>query len=177
MSNDTSILERCARAVHSDDLSHRAKLCDVDYVHGLGMAGQTHQQGTALLDLHMTLDRSAAAGAMEVALQVTRDVARKRGWAMTQMRTRRVAGEALALYLNPACAPCKGRGMLGLDRDKPQQGAERARPCPTCGGSGKRPLPLKHRREIGAVLHVMEGRRHAAMEQVRKVMRSSSPVE
>ena len=173
--DDASVLERLARAAHSDDLSHRPTLCDVDFLHGLGMVGQRMQQGTALLDLDMTLEPDAAREAMRVALEITREAARRRGWPMTALKARKISSEALALYLRPACPPCKGRGMLNMDMDKP--GCYRPKPCPTCGGSGKKPVPLKHRREITEVLYVMEARRTAAMNGVRKVMRVRGSTE
>lgn len=171
-----TVLERVASAVHSSDLSHRRGLSDVDFIHGLGMAGQRARQGTALLDLHMTLSREDAVEAMKVSQEIVREVAKRRGWPMTPMKARKVAGEALALYLRPACAPCKGRGMLNMDMDKP--GSYHPKPCPACGGSGKRPVPLQNRREITAALYVMEGRMRAALERVRRAMSmSSTPAE
>lgn len=167
-----TVLEGLSQAVHSSDLSHRRGLCDADFIHGLGMAGQRTKQGTALLDLHMTLSREDAAEAMKVAQEVTREVAKRRGWAMTPMKVRKVAAEALALYLRPACAPCKGRGMLNMDMDKP--GSYHPKPCPACSGSGKRPFPLQNRREISAVLYVLEDRMRAALWHVKKAMSLSS---
>ena len=96
----------------------------------------------------------------------------RRGWPMTPMKVRKVASEALALYLRPACAPCKGRGMLNMDMDKP--GSYHPKPCPTCSGSGKRPVPLKNRREITAALYVMEDRMQSALQHVRRAMSMSS---
>ena len=167
-----TILESLSQAVHSTDLSHRETLCQVDYIHGLGMAGQKSAQGTALLDLHMTLSSEGAVNAMKVAQEIVREVAKRRGWPMTPMKVRKVAGEALALYLRPACAPCKGRGMLNMDMDKP--GSYHPKPCPTCTGSGKRPVPLKNRREITAALYVMEDRMQSALQHVRRAMSMSS---
>lgn len=164
-----TVLDRLAAAVHSDDLSHRKGLCDIDHIHALGMAGQRQRHGTALLDLHMTLGREDAAEALKAAMQITRDVARRRGWPMTPLKTRRVAGEALTHYLRPTCAPCKGRGVIHADMDKPGQYHPKA--CPTCAGSGKKPLPLKNRREISEVLYVMEDRLRSAMEHVRRALR------
>lgn len=175
MTEKHSVLERLARAAHSDDLSHRRGLCDVDYMHGLGMVGQRQQQGAALLDLHMTLEPAAAREALQVAMKVTREVAQRRGFSMPKLKERRVAGEALAMYLHPACTACKGRGMLGVDRSKPAE--YRPHVCTTCGGSGKRPAPLKHRREIIEVLCILESRLRSAMASVRKAMQVSAPLE
>jgi post-segregation antitoxin (ccd killing protein) len=83
---------------------------------------------------------------------------------------------ALRHYLKPACGHCKGRGMLGLDRDQAGK-AERVRPCDKCGGSGKAPLPVKYHREIREVLHVMEERRSAVGRRVRRKMRVRAEVD
>lgn len=176
MHNDVTILERLAEATHSSDLSHKTRCSDIDYIHALGFAGQRHRQGSALMDLDLTLSPAAMAEAAAAALQITRRVAEKRGWALHPRSARRIATEALRHYVNPACTCCKGRGMTGLDRDQPGK-AERVRPCQACGGSGRQPLQRQHQREIREVLYVMEDRRRKVGAAVRRAMQVRGEIE
>lgn len=176
MKSDVTIIERLSEAAHSSDLSHRHTLCDADWLHGLGMAGQKHRQGSALMDLDLTLSPSAMAEAVKATIQITRRIAEKRGWSMHALKARRIATEAVRHYLKPTCGCCSGRGMVGIDRDKPGK-AQRVRPCPECGGSGRRPLPKREQREIREVLYVMEEARRRVGGAVRRAMSSRADVE
>lgn len=176
MHSDKTVLEHLSQAMTSDDLTHRPTRCDVDFVGALGMAGAHDRQGSAIMDLDLTLSAGAALEAYRATVELVRHIAQRRGWGLTAMKTRRIAEGALRHYLKPACGHCKGRGMLGLDRDQAGK-AERVRPCDKCGGSGKAPLPVKYHREIREVLHVMEERRSAVGRRVRRKMRVRAEVE
>lgn len=176
MHADRTVLERLSSAMTSDDLSHKEKVCDVDYVAALGMAGAHDRHGAAILDLDLTLSPGSGYQAFKAVVEIVRHIAQRREWSLTPIKTRRIAEGALRHYLKPACGCCKGRGLLGLDRDSPEK-AERVRPCDKCGGSGKEPLPVKYQREIREVLYTMEYKRHATGQRVRRKMRMRAAVE
>lgn len=177
MHSDKTVIERLSEAVHSDDLSHRHRVCDVDYIAALGAAGVRNRHGTALLDLDLTLTPGAALEALKRTTEIVRRVCQQRHWPLSPMKTKQVAKEALRYYLKPACGCCKGRGMLGLDRDVPPELKERIRPCDACSGTGKAPLPRQYQREIRAALAVMDQERHNAGAGVRRKMRMRADVE
>jgi len=172
-----TILERLAEAAHSGDLSHKPRTCDVDYLTALGAAGARNRHGSALLDLDLTLEAGAMLEALKRTTEIVRQVCAKRGWPLTPMQTKHIAKDALRHYLKPACSACKGRGMLGVERDLPPEQRGRIRPCDACGGSGKEPLPRRYQRELRAVLAVMEQQRHNAGAGVRRKMRVRADVE
>lgn len=176
MHSDKTIIERLSEAAHSDDLSHRERICDVDYLAALGMAGATHRHGSALLDLELTLTPGAELEALKRTTEIVRKTSHKRGWPLTAMQAKHIAKTALRHYLKPACECCKGRGMLGLDRDAAGK-AQRVRVCDACSGSGRAPLPMRYQREIRAALEVMERQRHEAGVAVRRKMRVRAEVE
>lgn len=176
MHSDKTIIERLTQAAHSDDLSHQEHICDVDYLAALGMAGTTHRHGSALLDLDLTLTPGAALEALKRTAEIVRKTSHKRGWPLTSSQTKHIAKATLRYYLKPACECCKGRGMLGLDRDAAGK-AQRVRVCDTCSGSGRAPLPIRYQREIRAALEVMERQRHEVGVAVRRKMRVRVGVE
>lgn len=176
MHSDKTVLERLSEAMTSDDLSHREKTCDIDYVGALGMAGTGDRQGAAIMDLDLTLSAGAAYEAFKATAELVRHIGQRRGWVLTPIKTRRIAEGALRHYLKPTCGCCKGRGLLGLDRDQAGK-AERVRPCDKCGGSGRAPLPAKYQREIREVLYLMEQRRYTVGQKVRRKMRVRAEVE
>ncbi|ANQ85064.1 hypothetical protein dqs_2027 [Azoarcus olearius] len=165
MHSDKSALERLSAAMTPDDLSHKPRACDVDYVGALGMAGTHNRQGAG-----------AAYEAFKATVELVRHIGQRRAWVLTPIKVRRIAEGALRHYLKPACGCCKGRGMLGLDRDQVGK-AERVRPCDKCGGTGRAPLPVKNQREIREVLYLMEQRRQTVGQRVRRKMRVRAEVE
>lgn len=135
MKNDTpTVLERLSHAVVSDDLSHRRTQSDIDWVAALGFAGIHDRQGSALLDLDLTLEPAAVTEAIKATMQLTRRVAEKRGWPVLHVtRLRRIASEALSHYLRPTCGCCKGRGVVGVEH-LPD---EVLHTCSHCKGTGR----------------------------------------
>lgn len=174
MNSDKPLLERLSQAKVSSDLSHRPTLCDVDFCAGSGAAAVHHRVGSALMNLDLTLERASIGPALAETTVIVRACAQKLGWSLTPIKTRRIAMEALRLYLRPTCEPCKGRGMLGVDRSEPDG---RARPCPTCGGDGRAVPYRKSERYVRAVLAVMERARREFGGAVRKKMAMSGEVE
>ena len=69
------------------------------------------------------------------------------------------------------------QGRLGLERDQAGGKAERVRPCNTCGGTGKAPMPPQYRREIREAVYVMEQRRGEIGARVKRKMRRREEVE
>lgn len=177
MHSDKSILQRLAEARVSDDLTHKTRLCDVDYCQGAGLAGMRHRVGSALMDLDLTLNKSAVGPALIEVARVVRALSREKNWVVTPRAARNLAGEALRQYLAPACEQCCGRGVLGVDRSDPQAG--KPRPCPACRASGKRPIhgDTKTVRRIAEVLAIMERARREFGGAVRRKMRVAADVE
>lgn len=175
MHSDKTLLQRLAEAKQSLDLSHEHHLCDVDYLHGAGSAAKAHSTGHALMQLDLTLSKAAVGPALQEAMIVTREVAKRRGWSLTPIKLRRIATQALRYYLNPSCDHCKGRGMLGVDRSDPDGGRPRA--CPVCGCSGRAPFPPKNSRETREVLYVLERARFDFGARMRRDMRVTPEVE
>lgn len=205
-----TVLERLSEAVVSDDLSHRRTRCDIDWIAALGFAGAHERQGSALLDLDLTLEPAAVAEAIKATMQITRRIAETRGWPVLHVtRLRRIASEALSHYLRPTCGCCKGRGMVGVEclpeeslqtckhckgtgrhgrgecphchgKGQVRKVTARAynpKPCGSCGGTGKRPLPAKDQRQIREVLYVMEEARRRAGAGVKRAMEARGAIE
>lgn len=175
MNNDKTILQRLSEVTHSSDLTHREVRCDVDWLHALGLAGRSSEIGHALLVLDRTLDRRDVPAALRETVALTFSLGKKRGWSLTRIKATRIAIEVLGLYVSPACPVCKGRGVTGVERDRPQE--YNPKTCVKCGGSGKRPVPPKYNREIRVVLEVLHTRRHEIGRRVRKAMRTKADVD
>lgn len=172
MSEQRTIHERLSAAAVSDDLSQNAeRVADVDYLTAAGVAGSRHSLGSAVLRLDLTQDRNDLGPAIIAVMKLVGEIGAQRGWPMHALKRRRIAYAVLLHYLSPACPECKGRGMVGMDRDKP--GEYKPRVCNSCGGSGKRPIQRKHQREIREVLHVLDRRRDVIEGTIRKLMRSA----
>lgn len=172
MSETKTIHERLSAATVSGDLSQCAeRIADVDYLTAAGVAGSRHGLGSAVLRLDLTQDRSDLGPAILATIKLVSEIAAKRGWPMHAQKRKRIAYAVLLHHLSPACPECKGRGMVGMDRDRP--GEYKPRVCNSCGGSGKRPIQRKHQREIREVLHVLDRRRDVIEGTIRKLMRSA----
>lgn len=175
MSDEATVLQRLSEASHSSDLSHRPTRCDVDWLHGAGLAAQRQRLGHALLTLDRTLDAQDIPAALNATIILVRHLAARHCWPMHQLKARRIAVEVLKMYISPACPACLGRGATGVDRHVPSE--YRPRTCMHCDGSGKRPAPLKHRREIREALYHMNQRRHEVGAAVRRAMGVRGDVE
>lgn len=168
MTDDKTIIERMSQASVSDDLSHRETFCDADVLQAMGVSGIRQPLGHALLRLDLTQDRRDIPRAIEATMDTVATIARSEGWPMHVHKRRKIATTVLIHYLSPACPACKGRGMLGVERDKPDE--YNPKPCPTCGGSGARQLPQKYQREIRHILAVMQARQDVISRIVKKVL-------
>ena len=172
MSETKTIYERLSAATVSGDLSQCAeRVADVDYLTAAGVAGSRYGLGGAALRLDLTQDRNDLGPAILATMQLVGEIASKRGWSMHAQKRKRIAYAVLLHYLSPACPECKGRGMIGVDRDKP--GEYRPRVCSACDGSGKRPIQRKHQREIREVLYIFERRKEIIEGTIRKLMRGA----
>lgn len=171
-----TIFESLSEATVSGNLSQSDEhLTDVDYIGALGIAGQRSRVGHALLRIELTQDRNDIPQAMRATMDLVASLAKQRGWPMHALRRRKIAMAVLTLFLSPACPACKGRGMIGVDRDNPDE--YRPRPCTHCGGSGNRPIQRQYQREIREVLHILNARRTEIGGIVRKALGSRARVE
>lgn len=177
MHAEKTILERLSEASTSDDLSHKPRVCDVDFVGALGAAGIKNRLGSALLALDLTMDPRFIPRALAEVMKRVQSIGRKERWLMDRSgrKARHIAVEALRHYLIPACQACKGRGMVGVEMDKPNE--YHPRPCKACGGSGKRPMPRLHGHEVRRVLADLESGRRDAGVAVRRQMKIRAEVE
>lgn len=167
-SHEKTVIERMSEASVSDDLSHRETHCDADVLQAMGIAAIRQPLGHALLRLDLTQDRRDIPRAIEATMDFVGQIATQQGWPMHMLKRRKIATAVLVHYLSPACPACKGRGMIGVERDKPDE--YKPRPCNACGGSGTRQLPQKYQREIRHVLAVMQRRQSVIGGIVAKVL-------
>ena len=137
MIEERTVLERLSGAMVSTDLTHKERICDVDHVGALGMAGRQHGIGSALLRLDLTHDADAVHGAMRATEAIVRKLGQSRAWALSTGKVRRIANDALRIYVEPTCRCCKGRGVLGVDRSAESH----LTTCKTCKGAGRVPKP------------------------------------
>ena len=165
----TVIIEHVSRAVHSNDLSHKTTRCDVDYLQGLGMATRNSRLGSVLIDIDLKYSPKELMPALNEVMKLVYKIAKKNRWEMTPVKCRRIARDALNIYIRPPCQCCKGRGMIGVEPDKP--GEYRPRPCSECGGLGFKDLPNKHNREVREALYVMHNARGGVERRVRRVIK------
>lgn len=174
---DKTILQRLSEARVSDDLTHKHRLCDVDFCHGSGLAAIKHRVGAALMDLDLTLNRSAIMPAYRETINLYIAIGRKKQWSTNSRLAKKVAMEALRNYLNATCGECHGRGVLGVDRSDPDRGQTRA--CTACNATGKRPINGDSRtvRRVRTMLAVMERARREYSGAVRRKMRVMAEVE
>lgn len=159
----TSTTERLSRAIHSSDLSHKpGRIADVDVIGALGAAGIRQRQGSAILQMDMTLRAADVAEAEREARAVVRDVAKRNGWRIPQAKDlAAIARQALEHYVAPACPRCSGRGMLY----EPHQSV---RPCSVCNATGRKALRSRWEREVRAVLVAFDRLREAALSGVNR---------
>lgn len=168
MTDDKTVIERMSTASVSGNLKHRETLCDVDVLQAMGIAGRRQPLEHALMRLDLTQDRRDIPKAITATMDLVATIARAKGWPMHVLKRRQIATAVLVQYLNPACPTCHGRGMIGVERDKPE--AYSPKPCPVCAGSGQRQLPDKHQREIRHILALMQSRQDVVGGIVRKVL-------
>lgn len=133
MIEERTVIERLSGAMVSSDLSHKERICDVDHVGALGMAGRQHGIGSALLRLDLTHDTEAVRGAHAATEAIVRKLGASRSWALTPNKVKRVANEALRIYVDPTCRCCNGRGVLGVER----QADSHLDTCKRCKGAGR----------------------------------------
>lgn len=161
MTTSRSTSERLGRAIHSSDLSHSAEhTTDVDVVGALGAAGIRNRQGSAILQMDMTLNASDIADAHREAKAIVRDVVKRNRWPIpTPKDLAAIARQALEHYIAPACPHCSGRGLR-------YEQNQSVRPCTACNATGKKPLRTRFEREVRAALVAFDRLRDAALEGV-----------
>lgn len=169
MQNEKTVVEHMSSASRSSDLTHRPRRGDVDWLHAKGKAGVRTGSGADILAYDLTLDRKDFVVALKSVMSDVRALAARHGWPMHPLKCKNIAVAALRLYSHPACPTCSGRGMLGVERYSVTESYS-PRPCGDCQGSGKRPIPRKHQREIRETLWVLTSRRHEAAQAVRRAM-------
>ncbi len=169
MSERRSALEGLASAFVSSDLTVREdRRGDVDYIAALGAAGTRLRPGaSAIVSLALSGDRASAGEALRTTLAVVRRLNAKRGWRLDGKTLRQVAEKALKHYIAPACPVCQGRKFKSVAGSP----ALSASPCPVCQGSGRRPPPSRHGREVAEALCSLEDAGRAVEAAVRRRLR------
>ena len=108
--NNITVIERLASAVHSHDLSHKSGKCDVDYLQGLAIASKHNVLGSVLIDLDLKHESRDVVVALNAVMETIRNLAEKNNWQMNPRKCRRLATDAINIYLRPICTCCKGQG-------------------------------------------------------------------
>lgn len=163
-------LEGLASAFVSSDLSVRmdGKRGDVDYMIALGAAGTRLRPGaSAMVNLALSYDKASLTEALHYALAIARHLANKRGWKLKHKELRAVAEKALRYHAAPTCPTCEGRKFKKIE-NSPNLSAVH---CPTCHGTGKRPFPIRHGREIAEVCYSLDDTTRVIEAAVRKRLR------
>ena len=170
MEEKRTALDGLASAFVSDDLTVRkdGKRGDVDYLIALGQAGQRLKPGaSAMLNFALSHDTASLADALHYSLAIARHLANKRGWKLKHKDLMFVAERALRYHVAPACPKCEGRRFKKIDGSP----ALSATVCPTCHGTGKRPFPIRHGREIAEVCYALDDTNRVIEAAVRKRLR------
>ena len=163
-------LERLASAFVSSDLTVKkeGKRCDVDYLIALGQAGQRLRPGaSAMINVSLSHDKASLTEALHYTLAIARHLANKRGWTLKHKDLKFVAERALRYHIAPACPACEGRKFKKVDGSPGLS----ATVCPTCHGTGKRPFPIRHGREIAEVCYALDDTNRVIEAAVRKRLR------
>lgn len=149
-----SVIERLSVAMASDDLTmDKLRRGDADYLAALGATTIGRPAGAnALIRLALTGDKGSAAEVLRYARLVAARLSERRGWALKLREIEHVARKAIEYHQAPSCPLCNGRGYKSI----PGAPSLSEKPCERCHGSGQRPLPLRHGRQIAEVLHVMQ---------------------
>jgi len=161
-----SVIERLAEAMVSDDLSMTEdKRRDVDHLAALGAVMVGRPAGiSAMLHVALTHDRESLREVMRFATALTRRLAAKRRWKLTLRDIEHIAKKAVQYQCAPSCPSCNGRGR------KVMKGTPvlSSKACEKCHGTGKRPFPIRHGREIAEVAYAMGDYLTVIEDKVRK---------
>jgi len=163
-------LEGLASAFVSSDLTVKkeGKRGDVDYLIALGAAGTRLRPGaSSMVNLFLSHDKSSLTEALHYTLAIDRHLANKRGWKLKHKELYGVAEKALRYHVAPACPTCEGRKFKKME-NSPNLSATA---CPTCHGTGKRPFPIRHGREIAEVCYSLGDTTRVIEAAVRKRLR------
>ncbi|UIF90880.1 hypothetical protein [Cupriavidus sp. UYPR2.512] len=160
-------LERLATAMGSRDLSIKRGTSDVDYIIALGMTARANSAASAMVNLHLAQNPAAYKEAERAAVAVARHLNLKRRWKLKVRDLIRISGTALKYYICPVCPHCFGRKFDLFP------GTQRLsdKICRPCHGTGKRPLPLQHGREIAEIIGALENIERVAEDAVRTKVR------
>jgi len=166
-----STLERLAAAFSASDLTLREGACSLDAVIALGVVGASSGKGASAL-LRLAFDNDVTA--IKAARRATIDKAKhlnatsRQGWKIARFKELIAISEAaLSLYLHPTCPACRGRKFEPI----PGTPALSDRACKTCHGSGRHPLPARHRREVSDLVQALTDMEQLAEAAVRLRLR------
>lgn len=164
----TTTLERISTAMSSDDLTLREHGCDLNVIIAMGFVGQSSgRMASALLRLAFDDDLTAVKEARTLVIKEAK--AFNARWRIAAFRDLvRVADTAIAYYLWPTCPKCEGR-KYQLVPGTPHLSD---RECTKCHGTGRRPLPPMHRREVAELMTRMSDIESIAEAAVRKRLRT-----
>lgn len=163
-------LERLSRAFSASDLTLREGACAIDPVIALGCVGASSgKSASALLRMAFDGDGNAVKAARRAAVAEAQKCAVR--WRIPLLKDLLwIADVALAHYAQPICPKCHGQKFRAI-KGTPSLSATA---CPKCKGSGKRPLPLRHNREVGELIARLEQLEQIAEAAVRHRLRHSA---
>ena len=162
-----TVVERLNIARQSSDLSldprHRK---DADYLTAAGVVAGRRKIGGALMRLHDRKQSSLLKTVDEISILVW-GLNRSLNWRLNTKSIELVAQTALAHHIDPTCKHCKGQcyslipGSYIKSTDK----------CVHCDGTGRHPLPRRHRHAIEYLIAELEAADNDTESAVQKVMR------
>lgn len=161
------VLERLSHALVSGNLVLRSGVSDLDYVMALGMAAKAIGGMSSVLRLHLAATPETYREARRKTIQIARRKSERKKWGMKNRELIAVAEIALHHYICPVCPECVGRRFT-VAKDTPRL---TNKVCRRCRGSGVRPLPIHHGRQIAEIIYALQGVEPAAEYEIRKRLR------
>ena len=160
-------VERLNIARQSSDLGvDLGRRKDADYLTAAGIAAHRRRLGGSLMRLHDRKHSSLVSTIEDISMMV-RALNLRLNWRLNSKSIDRVAQTALAYHISPVCTHCKGRAFELI----PGSVIKSTTPCPHCQGTGRHPLPRRHRAAISYILGELEAADHDTERHIEKVMR------
>lgn len=156
--------ERLSRATASKDLGvHTDRVRDVDYLAAMGAAGQHHPEGMAVANGLLRQDGKHEL--VRIAFDVAKEMNRKHKWRIDKVKDLVYLATATAEHLKaPVCDKCNGVGYEKIAGTP----ALSARACPACRGTGKKPLPVRLKKQVLMLVTKLENEYQAAISSAKK---------
>jgi hypothetical protein len=163
-----STLEHLSSAFQSGNLSLKEPTGDLDYIIALGQTVMSvNKAASALLHLHLALDRSAYESARVAAVNIVRRMAVKRGMNLSVKEIKRIGEAALKYHICPVCPVCYGRRY----QTAPGTPMLTSKTCLKCRGTGLKPYPIHRHRLLAEAVARLETIEWVTEQAVRNKMR------